>query len=115
LPGAVESTSYGTPAFKVGKCLFTRQHDRSDWLVIKIDPVERSMRMKADPATFFITDHYLNYPYMLIRLSKVDRDDLRELLEDAWELCAPRKAHSTGAAGKGRNPPSSRPRSRKEN
>ena len=47
------------------------------------------MRMKADPETFFITDHYLNYPYMLVRLSKVDRDDLRELLEDAWEQCAP--------------------------
>ena len=26
LPGAVESTSYGTPAFKVGKNLFVRQH-----------------------------------------------------------------------------------------
>src|SRR5262249_50981480 len=104
LPGAVESTSYGTPAFKVGKRLFTRQHDESDWLVIKIDPAQRSMRMKADPATFFITDHYLNYPYMLIRPSKVDPGDLRELLEDAWELCAPRRAHSSGAAEKGSNP-----------
>ena len=42
--------------------------------------------MKADPETFYITDHYLNYPYMLVRLSKVSREDLRELLEDAWEL-----------------------------
>ena len=26
LPGAVEGTSYGTPAFLVGKALFVRQH-----------------------------------------------------------------------------------------
>ena len=88
LPGAVEGTSYGTPAFKVGKCLFVRQHQDGESLVIKIEPAHRSMRMKSDPESFYITDHYLNYPYMLVRLSKVSRDDLRELLEEAWELCA---------------------------
>jgi hypothetical protein len=88
-PGAIESTSYGTPAFKVGKCLFARQHQDGESLVIKIDPAQRSMRMKADPGVFYITDHYLNYPYMLVRLAKVAREDLRELLEDAWEQCAP--------------------------
>ena len=93
LPGAIESTSYGTPAFKVGKCLFARQHDEQDLLVIKIDPAQRSMRMKVDPEAFFITDHYLNYPYMLVRFSKVSREDLRELLEEAWEQCAPRSPH----------------------
>ncbi len=90
LPGAVESTSYGTPAFKVGKNLFVRQHQDGESLVIKIDRDQRSMRMKADPETFYITDHYLNYPYMLIRLAKVEREDLCELLEDAWELSAPK-------------------------
>ena len=62
LPGAVESTSYGTPAFKVGKCLFVRQHQDGESLVVKIEPAHRAMRMKADPETFYITDHYLNYP-----------------------------------------------------
>ena len=41
LPGAIESTSYGTPAFKVGKCLFARQHQDGESLVIKIDPAQR--------------------------------------------------------------------------
>jgi hypothetical protein len=101
LPGAVESTSYGTPAFKVGKCLFARQHDERDLLVVKIDPAQRSMRMKVDPETFFITDHYLNYPYMLVRFSKVRRDDLRELLEGAWEQCADKRAHPKGGRKQG--------------
>jgi hypothetical protein len=90
LPGAVEGTSYGTPAFKVAKKLFVRQHQDGESLVIKIDRDERSMRMKADPETFYITDHYLNYPWILVRLSKVARDDLRDLLEEAWRLSAPK-------------------------
>ena len=39
--------------------------------------------MKADPKTFFITDHYLNYPMMIVRLSTVNVANLGELLDDA--------------------------------
>ena len=60
-------------------------------LVVKIDPGERSMRMKVDPETFYITDHYLNYPWILVRIATVDPDDLRDLLEDAWRLTAPKR------------------------
>jgi len=91
LPGAVEGISYGTPAFHVGKKLFVRQHQDGESFVIKIEPEERAMRMRADPTTFYITDHYLNYPWMLVRLSSVAVDDLRELIEDAWRLSAPRR------------------------
>ena len=90
LPGAVEGISYGTPAFRVGKCLFVRQHQDGESLVVKMDRDERAMRIKADPETFYITDHYLNYPWILVRLSTVRRDDLRELLEDAWRQSAPK-------------------------
>ncbi len=91
LPKAQEGTSYGTPAFKVGGKLFARLHQDGESLVVKIDPGERTMRMKVDPKTFYITDHYLNYPWILVRISSVDPDDLRDLLEDAWRLSAPRR------------------------
>jgi hypothetical protein len=94
LPGAVEGISYGTPAFRVGKSLFVRQHQDDDSLVVKIDPVERTMRIKADPHTFYITDHYRNYPWILVRLATVEPDDLRDLLEDAWRLSAPERTVS---------------------
>ena len=45
--------------------------------------------MKADPKTFYITDHYMNYPWILVRLATVELDDLRDLLEDAWRLTLP--------------------------
>jgi hypothetical protein len=67
-----------------------------------MDRDERAMRIKADPETFYITDHYLNYPWILVRLSTVRRDDLRELLEDAWRQSAPKgllssDSHATAA------------------
>jgi hypothetical protein len=91
LPGTVEGISYGTPAFRVGKSLFVRQHQDGESLVVKIDFDQRAMRMRADPETFHITDHYLNYPWILVRLSTVDPDDLRDLLEEAWRLSAPKR------------------------
>ena len=89
LPGAEEGTSYGTPAFRVAKTLFARLHQDGVSLVVKIDPDERAMRMKTDPDCYFITDHYLDYPMMLVRLAVVDPDDLRELLEESWRRSAP--------------------------
>jgi hypothetical protein len=88
-PGAEESTSYGTPAFKVRGKLFVRLHQSGESLVVGIDENDRALRMKADPETYFITDHYLAYPWMLVRLSLVQEDDLRDLLEDSWRRAAP--------------------------
>jgi len=91
LPGVEESTSYGTPACKVKGKLFLRMHQDGDSLVVRIDLAERESLMEADPETFYITDHYLNYPWILVRLAKVRQDQLSELLKQAWRLAAPRR------------------------
>src|ERR1700676_127311 len=75
-PGTEAGTSYGTPAIKVRGKLFVRLHQDGDSVVVPIDMSERAMRMQADPKAFHITDHYLAYPWMLVRLSAVRRDDL---------------------------------------
>ena len=64
LPGAVEGTSYSTPAFYVGKTLFVRQHPNGESLVVRIDSKERAVRVAADPKTYSVTDHYVNYPWV---------------------------------------------------
>ena len=90
LPAAEESTSYGTPAFKVKGKLFARRHQDGESLVINMDFAEREEMMSAASEKFYITDHYLNYPYMLVRMSKVTRDELRDLLIGSWRRVAPR-------------------------
>ena len=89
LPGSVEGTSYGTPAFNVRGELFVRLHQTEDALVVRMGEPTRAMRMRADPETFYVTDHYVAYPWVLVRLSSVSREDLAEVLEEAWRLAGP--------------------------
>lgn len=91
LPEAEESTSYGTPAFKVRGKLFVRFHQSGESVVIKIEIEEREALMKLKPETFYITDHYTCWPWMLVRLSTVEKDDLRKMIEESWRRVAPNR------------------------
>jgi hypothetical protein len=82
LPGTTEGLSHGTPAFYVNKKMLARIWENGEVLVVRTE--DREKWLQADPGTFFITDHYRNYPTMLIRLDKVQPDDLKQLLTTAW-------------------------------
>jgi hypothetical protein len=88
LPNVEESTSYGTPALKVKGKLFVRWRNEEDpdTIVLKM-PFEQREGLIADAAeTYFITDHYRNYPWILVRLSKVQPDALHELLQIGYRF-----------------------------
>jgi hypothetical protein len=88
LDRAEEVSSYGTPGFKVDGVLFARLHQSLDALVVRMDFEQRAALMEADAETYFITDHYLNYEWVLVRLDRVDPDALRDLLRGAWRAAA---------------------------
>jgi hypothetical protein len=90
-PGVEEGLSYGTPGFRVRGKFLARLWEDGETLVVKCGDDERDFRMKADPETFFITDHYRGYPTVLVRLTSVTTTDLRDVLEQAWRLNAPRR------------------------
>jgi hypothetical protein len=98
-----EGTSYGTAAFKVGGQLMARLREDLDSLVVRSDFEQRAELMAADPETYYITDHYLNYEWVLVRLGRVHPDAMRDLLRGAW-----RRA---GAASKKRGKRKTSPRS----
>lgn len=96
LDGVAESRSYGTPAFKLGGKLIARLRDDSETLVVGTTFEEREELMAAEPQTHFITDHYLKYPWVLVRLSRANPDALRDLLRRACRLASTAKPSSTG-------------------
>jgi hypothetical protein len=90
LPDVEEGTTYGAPSLKVHGKMFAcpaihRSADPGS-LAIRIDFDRREELMAADPETYYITDHYVNYPAMLVRLSRVHPDALRDLLLMAWQF-----------------------------
>src|SRR5580658_6037961 len=91
-----EGTSYGTPAFKVRGELFARLRDDIGALVVRMSIEDRQELMEADPETYFITDHYLNYPWILVRMSRVHPDAMRDLLRGAWRSAAAGKKKGKG-------------------
>ena len=82
-PGVAEGTSYGTPAFRLKGKLLVRLHQDGASLVLKVGFAPRDHLVQADPQTFFVTDHYRNYPTVLARLDRLSASDLRKLLERA--------------------------------
>jgi hypothetical protein len=88
LPHVKESTSYGTPALKVKGKLLLRLRDDIDSIVLKMPFDRREELMAADPETYSITDHYLEYEWVLVRLSRVSWDALHELLQGAHRAAA---------------------------
>jgi hypothetical protein len=91
LNGVEEATSYGTPAFKVNGALIARLRDDIGALVVRMSIEDREELMAADPKTYFITDHYLEYPYILVNLERVEPDAMRDLLGAAWKSAAAEK------------------------
>jgi hypothetical protein len=87
-----EGSSYGTPGFKTGGKLFARWRPDIEALVVRVEREDRAEMMAADPETYFITDHYLDHPWVLVRLSRVHPDSLRDLLGGAWKLARRKSA-----------------------
>jgi hypothetical protein len=92
LDNATEGTSYGTPAFFVRRALFARWRPDIDSLVARVDFERREAMMAEDPETYYITDHYLNYEWVLVRLARMAPDTMADLLRMAWKAAGARKA-----------------------
>lgn len=92
LPGVEESRSYGTPAIKVkGKILARLRSEAEGGLAILCDFPERESLMEADPSVFYVTDHYADWPMVLINLEKVPWDMMPSIIEDGWRRAATAK------------------------
>jgi hypothetical protein len=88
LPGVVDGTSYGTAALKVGGKLFARLHQSLECVVLRTELLDREILMQSAPDAFFITDHYRDYPWILLRFGVVEKSALPDLIERAWRLVA---------------------------
>ncbi len=84
LPDVEVTTMYGQPALKVrGKmfvCIASHKSAEPNTLVVMMDFPDRAALIEDAPGTYYLKDHYLNYPCILVRLSRVHPDALRDLV-----------------------------------
>ena len=82
LPGVEERLTHGTPGFYVQKKFLARLWENGEVLAVRTD--DRDKWINTDPDIFFFTDHYKNYPTVLVNLERVEPDMLEQLLTEAW-------------------------------
>src|ERR1700733_3613227 len=90
LAGVEESAAYGSQALKVGgklmACVPTHRSAEPDSLMVRVDLEQRGELIAAAPEIYYVTDHYVDYPSVLVRLSRINADILRDLLGMAWRF-----------------------------
>ena len=89
LPGVTEGICFRTAAFYVSKRLIARMKEDGETLMVHSP--DRDEWTSKDSVVFFITEHYRNYPSVLVNLSKVKTRDLVKILNDAWRARAGKK------------------------
>jgi hypothetical protein len=90
MPGVEEGTTYGAPAFFVGARMFAcRPSHRSaepGSFVVRVAFDQRDERLSAEPGTYYVTDHYVGYAAVLVRLSRIHPDAMRDLLRTSYHF-----------------------------
>ena len=91
LPGVEAATKYdGSPVLKAGGSfmagLAMHRSAEPETLVVRSGVEERDALLEDAPETYYVTDYYRPHPVVLVRLSRIDRDALRDLLSVSWRL-----------------------------
>jgi hypothetical protein len=91
LPEATEQETWGTPTFRVRKKIFAMlaEGEREAW--VKSTHDEQRALTQMDPETFFVPPYVGPSGWVGVRFRTVDRDEMRELLTEAWRLTAPKR------------------------
>ena len=90
LPGVVLDKYFGMPALKLDgqmlACMASHKSAEPGTLVVRIDFLERDLRVTNEPDIYYLKPHYVNYACVLTRLSVIDDAALRDLLESSWQF-----------------------------
>jgi hypothetical protein len=104
LPEVEVTTKYdGSPVLKMRGCflagLATHSSAEPDTLVVRSDYDDRELLLQDAPGTYYVTDYYQKHPVVLVRLSRIDDEALRDLLSSSWRLTAAKAGRRTVHTG----------------
>jgi len=81
VPGTDERLWFNKPSVFIHDRFLSKVHDKEEAVTLQVGSMEmRDMMLEAEPRLFYITDHYRNFPFVLIRLSALDKKTLKEIL-----------------------------------
>src|SRR5262245_39692999 len=94
-PGVEESTTSRGTGLKVGGQLMTcpaiNKSAEANSIMVRVPLEQRSGMIAEAPETYYVTEHYVNYPCVLVRLSEIQPDALKDLLRMSWQFVSSKK------------------------
>jgi hypothetical protein len=94
LPRAHERMVGGYWKLKVGQIVFVAFSKDEQDVGFGFPRAERDGLVASDPETFFLPPaRDLRYQWVCAHLSRLDADEMRELVTDAWRMCVPAMLH----------------------
>jgi len=91
LPEAYEEETWGHPTFRVRKKIFATLAPDGSTAGVKASLEAQQALIASEPETFSVSDYTGRYGWTTIQLDRVDSEELRELIVDAWRQTAPKK------------------------
>ena len=91
LPDTVEQETWGTPTFRVRKKIFVMFSDEQREAWVKSTHDEQRALTQMDPETFFVPPYVGPSGWIGVRFRSVNRDEMRELITEAWRMTAPKR------------------------
>jgi hypothetical protein len=81
VPGAENRLWFNQPSGFVHDRFLAKLHHKEEAVTLQVGSLEmRDMMLEAEPALFYITDHYRKFPFVLVRLKTLTKKVLQEIL-----------------------------------
>ena len=94
LPGVEVTTTWGQPTLKTAGrmfvCMASHKSAEPNTLVVMMDFADRDALLQDAPDIYYLKEHYQNYPCVLVRLSRIRPDALRDLVTGAYRFVTAR-------------------------
>jgi hypothetical protein len=104
LPDTEEGTAWGTPVLRVNGTIFAgipiHKSAEPKSLMLRVDFADRDLLIQEQPDVYYTAAHYENYPCVLVRFARINREALGDLV---------RMAHRYSSAQKRKKKPAARP------
>jgi len=99
LPRSYEAVVRGRLKFRVGRIVFLAFSKDETMMGFGFPKEEREALVESEPDKFLMPKPSdLRYNWVVVRLAAIDEDEMRELVEDAWAFCVPKRVAEEYAA-----------------
>jgi hypothetical protein len=102
LPRSSEALVRGRVKFRIGRIVWLAFSRDATTMGFAFPRAWRAALVEAEPEKFSLpSEHDMRYHWVHVRLAAIDADEMRELVEDAWAFCAPKRVAEDYAASRG--------------